>query len=78
MNYLRHWLYARNKPEPLRQASLLLMIAGAVGHGDTLLETLNAHERESSGEWREKIRLLTTLLEIDRITKKHGFLESTL
>ncbi len=63
MNYLRHWLYARNKPEPLRQASLLLMIAGAVGHGDTLLETLNAHERESSGEWREKIRLLITLLE---------------
>ena len=29
MSYMRHWFYLRSRPEPLRQASLLLMLAGA-------------------------------------------------
>ena len=63
MSYIRQWLYAWNKPEPLRQSSLLLMLSGAVGHGDSLLETLRAHERESAGDWREKVQLFVSLLE---------------
>jgi len=63
MSYLRHWCYLRNRPEPLRQSSLLLMLAGAVGNGEAILETLRAHEVESRGEWREAVRQLRTLLE---------------
>ena len=58
MSYLRHWCYLRNRPEPLRQSSLLLMLAGAVGNGEAILETLRAHEVESRGEWREAVRQL--------------------
>lgn len=63
MSYMRHWSYLRSRPEPLRQASLLLMLAGAVGNAEAILETLRAHESESRGEWRDGIRQLRSLLE---------------
>ncbi|MFN9827235.1 MAG: type II secretion system F family protein, partial [Planctomyces sp.] len=63
MSYMRHWFYLRSRPEPLRQASLLLMLAGAVGNAEAILETLRAHESESRGEWRDGIRQLRSLLE---------------
>lgn len=63
MSYLRHWYYLRSRPEPLRQASLLLMLAGSVGNATALLQMLQAHEAESSGEWRDCVRQLRSLLE---------------
>lgn len=63
MSYLRHWFYLRSRPEPLRQASLLLMLAGSAGNAMALLATLQAHEAESRGEWRDCVRQLRSLLE---------------
>jgi type II secretory pathway component PulF len=42
MTFIQMWLFMTNQSEPLRQASLLMLLAGGVGHGDTLLQSLRA------------------------------------
>lgn len=63
MSFTQVWLYATQQSEPLRQTGLLLVLAGGIGHGDTLLQSLKAHESESPGTWASKICQLRTLLE---------------
>ncbi len=63
MTYIQMWLFMTNRSEPLRQASLLMLLAGGVGHGDTLLQSLRAHEQESKSIWASKIGQLRMLLE---------------
>lgn len=63
MKYLRHWRYLRNEAEPLRQASLLLALSGAVGRGDSLLTTLDALAADCSGQWGNCLRQLHSLVE---------------
>ncbi len=63
MNYVQMWLFVSNQSEPLRQASLLMLLAGGVGHGDSLLHGLKAHEAESKGTWASKVGQLRLLME---------------
>lgn len=63
MTYIQIWLFMTNRSEPLRQASLLMLLAGGVGHGDTLLDSLRAHEQESKSIWAGKVGQLRMLLE---------------
>ena len=63
MTFIQMWLFMTNRSEPLRQASLLMLLAGGVGHGDTLLQSLRAHEQESKSIWAGKIGQLRMLLE---------------
>lgn len=63
MTFIQMWLFMTNQSEPLRQASLLMLLAGSVGHGDTLLQSLRAHEQESKSTWAGKICQLRMLLE---------------
>lgn len=63
MTFIQMWLFMSNRSEPLRQASLLMLLAGGVGHGDTLLQALRAHEQESKSIWAGKIGQLRMLLE---------------
>mgnify|MGYP000069202935 CR=1 FL=1 len=63
MNYVQMWLFVTNQSEPLRQSSLLMLLAGGVGHGDSLLHGLKAHEAESKGTWGSKVGQLRLLME---------------
>ncbi len=63
MTFIQMWLFMTNQSEPLRQASLLMLLAGGVGHGDTLLQSLRAHEQESKAIWASKVGQLRMLLE---------------
>jgi len=63
MTFVQMWLFVTNRSEPLRQASLLMLLAGGVGHGDTLLQSLRAHEQESKSIWASKVGQLRMLLE---------------
>lgn len=63
MNYVQMWLFMTNQSEPLRQSSLLMLLAGGIGHGETLLYGLKAHESESNGKWAAKVGQLRLLME---------------
>jgi type IV pilus assembly protein PilC len=63
MSLMRRWLYFRNRPEPLRQATLMLMLAGAASRGESLLVLLKAQAKVTHGEWSEQLQQLTTLLD---------------
>jgi type II secretory pathway component PulF len=63
MNQIQTWLFMTNQSEPLRQTGLLLVLAGGIGHGDVLLQTLRSHEMENRGTWAAKVGQLRTLLE---------------
>ncbi len=63
MTFIQMRLFMRNESEPLRQTSLLMLLAGGVGHGDSLLQSLHAHQQESLSTWAGKIGQLRMLLE---------------
>jgi type II secretory pathway component PulF len=63
MNYVQMWLFMTSQSEPLRQTSLLMLLAGGIGHGDTLLQCLKSHETESHGQWASKVGQLRLLME---------------
>lgn len=63
MNYVQMWLFLSNQSEPLRQTSLLMLLAGGIGHGETLIQSLKSHEIESKGHWASKIGQLRLLME---------------
>ena len=64
MNYVQMTMFMFNKPEPLRQSSLLVLLAGSIGHGESLLRGLKAYELEHRGEWATKTAQLRGLLEM--------------
>ncbi|MFO1002287.1 MAG: type II secretion system F family protein [Planctomycetaceae bacterium] len=63
MNHIQMWLFMTHQSEPLRQTSLLMLLAGGIGHGETLLHSLRAHEAESNGDWANKIGQLRLMME---------------
>ncbi len=63
MNYIQTWMFITNKSEPLRQTSLLMLLAGGIGHGETLIHGLDALAAESKGTWAGKVGQLRLLLE---------------
>ena len=52
-----------NRPEPIRQASILMVLASGVGSGSTLLDGLKAHADESRSPWADQVHSLRVLLE---------------
>lgn len=63
MNYTQAWLFMTHRSEPLRQTSLLMLLAGGIGHGETLVHGLKTHALESSGSWASKVGQLRLLME---------------
>jgi type IV pilus assembly protein PilC len=63
MNHIQMWLFMTHQSEPLRQTSLLMLLAGGIGHGETLMHSLRAHEAESSGDWANRVGQLRLLME---------------
>lgn len=63
MNHVQMWLFLTNQSEPLRQSSLLMLLAGGIGHGDSLISALRAHESECSGVWASQVGQLRMLME---------------
>lgn len=64
MSYIQMTMFMFNKPEPLRQSSLLVLLAGSMGHGESLLRGLRAYELEHKGDWASKVGQLRGLLEM--------------
>lgn len=61
--YLQTLLFILNRPEPLRQTSLLMVLATGVGQGHVLLDGLRAHAQESGSPWSDRVHALRLLLE---------------
>lgn len=64
MNYVQTTMFMLGKPEPLRQSSLLVVLAGSIGHGETLFRALRSYELEQAGVWSTKVAQLRALLEL--------------
>ena len=62
-SYLQTLLFTLNRPEPLRQASLLMVLASSVGDGETLTEALRAHAADCGSPWVDRILTLRLMLE---------------
>lgn len=55
-------LFMMNRPEPLRQSSLLMVLATGIGHAPSLMAGLQALADESSPPWSGKVEHLRSLL----------------
>jgi type IV pilus assembly protein PilC len=62
-SYLQTLLFTMNRPEPLRQASLLMVLASSIGDGELLTEALRSHARDSGSPWTDRLQSLRLLLE---------------
>lgn len=63
MNIIQMWLFLTHRSEPLRQTSLLMILAGSIGQGRMLVSGLRSHAAESSGLWAGKVAHLQGLIE---------------
>lgn len=71
--------FARNRPEPIRQASLLMVLASGVADADVLSTTLRSLASESGSPWSDRILHLVLLLEQGySLSKAAGTVESLL
>jgi len=61
--YLQAALFMTNRSEPIRQSSLLMVLAGGIGQGTSLLTGLDALAKESSPPWSGQVGQLRVLLE---------------
>ena len=62
-SYLQTILFTLNRPEPLRQASLLMVLASSIGDGETLSESLRSYASDCGSPWSDRIQSLRLLLE---------------
>lgn len=60
--YLQTLLFMLNRPEPIRQSSLLMVLATGIGHAPSLLAGLKTLSEESKGSWARKVEQLGQLL----------------
>jgi type IV pilus assembly protein PilC len=60
---LQALLFLFNRPEPIRQSSLLMVLATGLGDSTSLLSGLKALAMESSSPWSDKITELRLLIE---------------
>ncbi len=63
LGYYQGGLFLLNRPEPIRQASLLMVLASGVGNNASLLSGLRAHATETGAPWSPRVHLLRILLE---------------
>lgn len=61
--YIQTALFVMNRPEPIRQTSLLMVLASGVGNGDALVEGLQAHANSCRSPWADQVMSLRLLLE---------------
>ena len=61
--HLQALLFLLNRPEPIRQASLLMVLATGLGDSNSLMSGLKALAMESSSPWSDKINQLRFLIE---------------
>lgn len=59
---LQATLHVLNRPEPLRQSSLLMVLASGVGDAESLISGLEALGQESTGIWQNRVNQLLYLL----------------
>jgi type II secretory pathway component PulF len=60
--HLQALLFMLNRPEPIRQSSLLMVLATGIGHAPSLMAGLKALSEESSAPWSSKVEQLRHLL----------------
>jgi len=60
--HLQALLFMMNQPEPIRQSSLLMVLATGIGHAPSLMGGLKALAEESNGAWASKLEQLRALL----------------
>lgn len=60
--HLQALLFMLNRPEPIRQSSLLMVLATGIGHAPSLLAGLKALSEETSAPWANKVEQLGQLL----------------
>ncbi len=61
--YLQALLFLMNRSEPIRQSSLLMVLATGMGEASTLLSGLKALAAESGAPWCNRVQHLAALLE---------------
>ena len=61
--YYQSGLFLLNRPEPIRQASLLIVLAAGAGNSESLLVGLQAHAAETGSPWSSRVMGVRTLLE---------------
>lgn len=59
---LQATLHVLNRPEPLRQSSLLMVLASGIGDAESLIQGLQALGTESDGIWQNRVNQLLYLL----------------
>ena len=64
--YLQGVLYLMNRPEPIRQSGLLMVLATGMDDAASLMHSLQALAMESNGAWSDRIQQLRVLLEQGR------------
>lgn len=62
IGFLHTQLFLFNKPEPMRQSTLLMALATSIGDSQALMASLRALIADSSGTWQGKLKQLTFLL----------------
>lgn len=62
IGFLHTQLFLFNKPEPMRQSTLLMALATSLGDGQTLMASLEALIADSRGTWRGKLKQLAFML----------------
>ncbi|MEQ9409682.1 MAG: type II secretion system F family protein [Fuerstiella sp.] len=60
---LQAFLFLLNRPEPIRQSSLLMVLATGLGDNVTLLNGLRSLAAESGSPWSDRVNQLRLLLE---------------
>lgn len=63
IGFIHSQLFLFNKPEPLRQSTLLMALATSLGDGQAVLVSLHALATDAKGEWKAKLQRLTYLLQ---------------
>ncbi len=61
--YLQALLFLMNRPEPIRQASLLMVLATGISDSSTLLNGIKSLAAESGAPWSNRLLHLSALLE---------------
>lgn len=62
IGFLHTQLFLFNKPEPLRQSTLLMALATSIGDGQNVMTSLHALVADAKGEWKTKLQRLMYLL----------------
>ncbi len=61
--YLQTTLFFMNRPEPIRQTSLLMLLAAGIGNSAAMIDGLRTLANSSKSPWSDRIHSLRALLE---------------